>query len=485
MYFIGIDIGTTSVKILAIDELGEIIKTITREYPIYFPQPMWSEQNPEDWWNQTLNGLDELFNVLDKEEVKSIALSGQMHGLVILDDEDRVIRPAILWNDQRTEKQCYYLNNEIGKEKISNWTGNIALTGFTAPKILWLKENEIDNFNRIKKIMLPKDYLAYKLSGEFATDMSDASGTLYLDVRNRKWSEDMLDVLGISIEQLPKLYESFQVIGNIREEIAQRLGLSNDVKVVIGGGDQAVAAVGGGIVGENSCSVSLGTSGVIFANSKNFIADDNNRLHSFCNANGRYHIMGVTLAAAASLKWWVENINKSSFNELLDEAKGADIHNNIFFLPYLIGERTPHNDPNARGVFMGMDITTERKDMTRAILEGVAFSLRDTFEIMKDMGMDISEITLNGGGARSDLWCQIMADVLNVKVNKVNSADGPAYGAAILSAVGYGLFDSVDKACNTFIKTTNTIEPNEVQVLVYNEKYNKFKKLYPGVKSLF
>ncbi|WP_313755589.1 xylulokinase [Tissierella sp.] len=485
MYFIGIDIGTTSVKILAIDELGEIIKTVTKEYPIYFPQPMWSEQNPEDWWNQTLNGLDELFNVLDKEEVKAIALSGQMHGLVILDDEDKVIRPAILWNDQRTEKQCYYLNNGIGKEKVSNWTGNIALTGFTAPKILWLRENETDNFNRIKKIMLPKDYLAYNLSGEFATDMSDASGTLYLDVKNRKWSEDMLDVLGISTEQLPKLYESFQVIGNIKEEIAQRLGLANDVRVVIGGGDQAVAAVGGGIVGENTCSVSLGTSAVVFANSENFVVDDNNRLHSFCNANGKYHVMGVTLAAAASLKWWVENINKSNFNDLLDEAKEAEIDNNIFFLPYLIGERTPHNDPNARGVFIGMNITTERKDMTRAILEGVAFSLRDTFEIMKDMGMDISEITINGGGARSDLWCQIMADVLNVKVNKVNSDDGPAYGAAILAAVGYGLFDSVDKACNNFIKITNTIEPKKAQALVYDEKYNKFKKLYPGVKSLF
>ncbi|CAK7045554.1 xylulokinase [Tissierella sp.] len=485
MYFIGVDVGTTSVKILAIDELGKIIKTVTKEYPIYFPQPMWSEQNPEDWWQQTLKGLDELFRGVNKAEVKAIGLSGQMHGLVILGEEDEVIRPAILWNDQRTEKECHYLNNIVGKEKISDWTGNIALTGFTAPKILWIRENEPDNFNRIKKIMLPKDYLAYKISGEFATDMSDASGTLYLDVKNRKWSNEMLNVLGISIDQLPRLYESFEVIGNIKEELAERLELPKDVKIVVGGGDQAVAAVGGGIVGENACSVSLGTSGVVFANSEDFVVDNNSRLHSFCNANGKYHVMGVTLAAAASLKWWVENVNESNFDSLLDEAKNVKIDNNIFFLPYLIGERTPHNDPNARGTFIGMNMTTKRKDMTRAILEGVAFSLRDTFEIMRDMGMNIAEITINGGGARSDLWCQIMADVLNVKVNKVNSDDGPAYGAAILATVGYGLFKSVDEACNTFIKITDTIHPREDSVLFYDEKYNKFRKIYPNVKDLF
>ena len=485
MYFIGVDVGTTSVKILAIDELGKIIKTVTKEYPIYFPQPMWSEQNPEDWWQQTLKGLDELFRGVNKAEVKAIGLSGQMHGLVILGEEDEVIRPAILWNDQRTEKECHYLNNIVGKAKISDWTGNIALTGFTAPKILWIRENEPDNFNRIKKIMLPKDYLAYKISGEFATDMSDASGTLYLDVKNRKWSNEMLNVLGISIDQLPRLYESFEVIGNIKEDLAERLELPKDVKIVIGGGDQAVAAVGGGIVGENACSVSLGTSGVVFANSEDFVVDNNNRLHSFCNANGKYHVMGVTLAAAASLKWWVENVNESNFDSLLDEAKNVKIDNNIFFLPYLIGERTPHNDPNARGTFMGMNMTTKRKDMTRAILEGVAFSLRDTFEIMRDMGMNIVEITINGGGARSDLWCQIMADVLNVKVNKVNSDDGPAYGAAILATVGYGLFESVDEVCNTFIKITDTIHPREDSVLFYDEKYNKFRKIYPNVKDLF
>lgn len=486
MYFVGVDVGTSSVKILAIDELGEIVGSVSKEYPIYFPQPMWSEQNPEDWWNKTLEGLEELFQGIDRKKVKAISLSGQMHGLVILDENDEVIRPAILWNDQRTEKECLYLNNEIGTEKISSWTGNIALTGFTAPKILWLKENEKDNFGKIKKIMLPKDYIAYKMSGIFATDYSDASGTLYLDVKNKEWSKNMLELLGISTSQLPKLYESYEAIGNIKPSLASRLGLGEDVKIVIGGGDQAVAAVGGGIVGEHACSVSLGTSGVVFANSKKFVADHFNRLHSFCNANGKYHVMGVTLAAAASLKWWVENINHSDdYEGIIGEIKEADVSKNVYFLPYLMGERTPHNDPYARGTFIGMDMTTEKKDMTLAVLEGVAFSLRDTFEIMKDMGINISEITINGGGARNPLWCQIIADALNVKVDKVNSEDGPAYGAAILAAVGHELFHTVDEACSAFIKVTDTICPNEARVALYDKKYMKYKQIYPSMKGLF
>lgn len=486
MYFVGVDVGTSSVKILAIDELGEIVGSVSKEYPIYFPQPMWSEQNPEDWWNKTLEGLEELLQGIDREKVKAISLSGQMHGLVILDENDEVIRPAILWNDQRTEKECLYLNNEIGTDKISSWTGNIALTGFTAPKILWLKENEKDNFHKTKKIMLPKDYIAYKMSGVFATDYSDASGTLYLDVKNKEWSKDMLELLGISTSQLPKLYESYEAIGNIKPSLASILGLGEDVKIVIGGGDQAVAAVGGGIVGENACSVSLGTSGVVFANSEEFVVDHFNRLHSFCNANGKYHVMGVTLAAAASLKWWVENINHSDdYEGITGEIKEADVNKNVYFLPYLMGERTPHNDPYARGTFIGMDMTTEKKDMTLAVLEGVAFSLRDTFEIMKNMGINIGEITINGGGARNPLWCQIIADVLNVKVNKVNSEDGPAYGAAILAAVGYGLFHTVDEACSAFIKVTDTICPNEARAALYDKKYMKYKQIYPCMKGLF
>jgi xylulokinase len=486
MYFVGIDIGTTSVKLIVIDENGNVIKSTGKEYPIYFPKPLWSEQNPQDWWKQTIDGLKELLENLDRNDIKAISFSGQMHGLVMLDENDQVIRPAILWNDQRTEKECRYLNDEIGQSVISEWTGNLALTGFTAPKVLWIKENEPENFEKAKKIMLPKDYIAYKMSGVFATDMSDASGTLYLDVKNRTWSEPMLKLLGIKENQLPKLYESYEAIGKIKKELADELGLNEDVKVVIGGGDQAVAAVGGGVVGANACSLSLGTSGVVFAATENFFIDEKNSLHSFCHANGRYHQMGVTLAAAASLKWWVEQVNKSEdFDGFLHEAKDAKIDDSLFYLPYLMGERTPHNDPYCRGTFIGMDMTHERKHMTRAVLEGVAFSLRDTFEIMKGMGINIPIINVNGGGAKSRLWCEIIADVLNVTVIKLNTNEGPAYGAAILAAVGSGLFDSVEAACSSFMKITESIEANKFNVELYNKKYEKFKQIYPAAKELF
>jgi xylulokinase len=486
MIFIGIDIGTTSVKLLAIDEKGGVVRSAVREYPISFPRALWSEQNPEDWWSRTIEGLKELITELNREEIKAVSFSGQMHGLVVLDDADQVIRPAILWNDQRTEKECKYLNEEIGQKTISDWTGNLALTGFTAPKILWLKENEPENFAKVRKIMLPKDYVAYQMSGVFATDLSDASGTLYLDVQNRKWSKPMLELLGITEEQLPKLYESYQVVGTIKKELASELGLSDGVQVVIGGGDQAVAAVGGGVVWPGSCSVSLGTSGVVFVSTDRFFVDDKNSLHSFCHANGKYHQMGVTLAAAASLKWWVEEVNRSEdFDGLLKEAEEAEIDDQVFFLPYLMGERTPHNDPYCRGTFIGMNMTHQRKHLTRAVLEGVAFSLRDTFEIMKTMGIGITRVCINGGGAKSKLWCSIISDVLNIQVVKLNSNEGPAYGAAILGAVGYGLFDTVESACSAFIKITETINPDAGRAALYDKKYEVYKEIYPATRELF
>jgi xylulokinase len=486
MYFIGIDIGTTSVKLLAIDDRGSVVQTAVRDYPITFPKVLWSEQNPEDWWSRTIDGLKELIAGLDKDEIKAVSFSGQMHGLVVLDEMDQVIRPAILWNDQRTEKECKYLNEKIGQEIISDWSGNLALTGFTAPKLLWLRENEPENFARMKKIMLPKDYVAYKITGVFATDMSDASGTLYLDVKNREWSKPMLKLLGVSEEQLPKLYESFQTVGTMKKELAAELGLHHAVQVVIGGGDQAVAAVGGGVVEPNACSLSLGTSGVVFASTDRFFVDEKNSLHSFCHANGKYHQMGVTLAAAASLKWWVEEVNRSTdFDGMLKEAEEAEIDDQVFFLPYLMGERTPHNDPNCRGTFIGMNMTHQRKHLTRAVLEGVAFSLRDTFEIMKTMGIGISRISINGGGAKSKLWCSIISDVLNVTVIKLNTNEGPAYGAAILATVGYGLFDTVESACSAFVKITETIEPDTGRAALYDQKYEKFREIYPAAKDLF
>lgn len=486
MYFIGIDIGTTSVKIIALDEKGTIAKSVSKEYPISFPKPLWSEQNPKDWLNESINGLKEILDGLNKDEVKAIGFSGQMHGLVTLDEHDNVIRPAILWNDQRTGNECDYLNKTIGQSEVSKWTGNLAIAGFTAPKILWLKKNEPENFQKIKKIMLPKDYVAYMMTGVFATDMSDASGTLYLDVKNRKWSADMLELLEINNNQLPKLYESYEVIGNMKPELLKELGLSSEVKVIIGGGDQAVAAVGSGVVKAGSCSLSLGTSGVVFTSNEEFFVDENNSLHSFCHANGKYHLMGVTLAAAASLKWWVESINCSKdYTEFLNEAEAAEISDNLFYLPYLMGERTPHNDPNCRGTFIGMNITHQRKNMTRAVLEGVAFSLRDTFEIMKSMGVEIQRISINGGGTKSNLWSQIFADVLGLEVDKLNSNEGPAYGAAILAAVGYGQFENVEDACQKLIKVTETTRPNKENIEIYNEKYNKYRKIYPAVKELF
>lgn len=486
MYYVGIDLGTTSVKILAADEAGTVVRSVTREYSLHMPRPLWSEQNPADWWDQTLVGIRMLGETLDLREIEAISFSGQMHGMVTLDGEDRVVRPAILWNDQRTVKECAYLNEEIGQKTISGWTGNLALTGFTAPKILWLKANEPENFARTEKFLLPKDYLAYKLSGVFATDFSDASGTLYLDVQNKQWSGDMLSLLGISEEQLPALYESSQVIGTVRRELAEELGLSPEVKVVIGGGDQAVAAVGGGVVAPGDCSVSLGTSGVVFAATDRFYVDDSNSLHSFCHANGKYHLMGVTLAAAASLKWWVEEIQKSAdYDGLLAEAAEAAVEDGLFFLPYLMGERTPHNDPHCRGTFMGLNMLHGRQHMTRAVMEGVAFSLRDTFEIMKQMGIAVSSVSISGGGSASRLWCQIIADVLGVPVNTLSSNEGPAFGAAILAAVGTGRFASVDSACRELIAVTDTLLPLAENVGLYHEKYAKYRQIYPVNKALF
>lgn len=483
--FIGIDLGTTAVKIIAVNGDGKVMKTVSKEYPISYPSPNWSEQNPEDWWEKTLLGLKELLEVIDKESIKGIGFSGQMHGLVTLDENDRVLRPAILWNDQRTEAECEYLNHEIGLDKLHKHVGNRALTGFTAPKILWMKKHEPELFKRIEKIMLPKDYLAYRLTGVFATDVSDASGTLYLDVANRQWSKWMMNLMNVQEKQLPKLYESYQSIGHIKKEFAEDLGLRADVKVIIGGGDQAVAAVGGGVVEDRKGTLSLGTSGVVFVSSDGFFADEACRLHSFCHANGKYHMMGVTLSAAQSLKWWMESVHESDdFDGSLQEAEKAAISNAIYFLPYLMGERSPHNDPHCRGAFIGLSMGHKKRDFTRAVLEGVAFSLRDTLEIMKAQGIEIEALKLNGGGAKSPFWCQIMADVMGVPVEKLEVDEGPAYGAAILAAVGSTYFETVEDACKAWIKMGVKYIPKEKNVQHYHRKYQTYKALYPMLKTL-
>ncbi|NLZ83150.1 MAG: xylulokinase [Clostridiales bacterium] len=485
MLYIGVDLGTSSVKLLLMDEAGDIKSIVTREYPIYFPKVGWSEQNPEDWYSALVSGIEELTKDCNKGEIDGISFSGQMHGMVILDEDDNVIRPAILWNDGRTGEECDYLNNHIGRDKISSYTANIALTGFTAPKLLWVRKHEAENFAKIKKVMLPKDYIAYKLTGIHCTDVSDASGMLLFDVKNKCWSKEMLDICGLKEEQMAKIHESSQVVGTLTDKIAGELGLPNTTRVIAGGGDQAVAAVGTGTVGEGMCNISLGTSGVVFIASRKFAVDDNNALHSFCHADGKYHFMGVMLSAAASNKWWMDGILGTK--EYTKEQEGITKlgENKVYFLPYLMGERTPHNDPNARGTFIGMTMDTTREDMTQAVLEGVAFALRDSFEITKLLGSDIKRVRINGGGAKSPLWCKIMANVLNVKVDKINSEEGPAFGAAILAAVGCGRYATVEEACSKLIKVTQTTDQDPEIVDRYNKKYQVFKELYPTLKEMF
>ena len=485
MLYIGVDLGTSAVKLLLMDEKGEIKKIVSREYPLYFPHPGWSEQKPEDWFEQAMDGIKELTAECDKENVAGISFGGQMHGLVALDENDEVIRPAILWNDGRTGEETDYLNQVIGKEKLSEYTANIAFAGFTAPKILWMKKHEPDNFAKIKKIMLPKDYLAYKLSGSFSTDVSDASGMLLMDVKNRCWSKEMLDICGITEEMLPKLYESFEVVGTLKREIAEALGLSADVKVIAGAGDNAAAAVGTGTVGEGMCNISLGTSGTIFISSKKFGMDEHNALHSFAHADGHYHLMGCMLSAASCNKWWNEEILKTK-DFAAEQSRITKLgENQVFYLPYLMGERSPHNNPDARAMFIGMSMDTTREDMTQAVLEGVAFGLRDSLEVARSLGIQMERTKICGGGAKSPLWKKIIANVMNMKVDVIESEEGPALGGAMLAAVGCGEYEDVETIAKKLVKVIDTVEPEEELVAKYEERYQKFRKIYPTVKELF
>lgn len=485
MLFIGIDLGTSAVKLLLMDENGRIEKTVSRDYPLCFPHPGWSEQDPEDWFSRSLEGLEELLSDCDRDRVMGIGFGGQMHGLVALDRDDNVIRPAILWNDGRTGRQTDYLNNAIGRDRLSKYTANIAFAGFTAPKILWMKENEPEHFSRICKIMLPKDYLAYRLCGTFCTDYSDASGTLLLDVEHRCWSKEMLRICGICEQQLPRLFESFETVGCLKPDIAAKLGLSENVRVVAGAGDNAAAAIGTATVGDGACNISLGTSGTLFISSRSFGVDKNNALHSFAHADGSYHLMGCMLSAAACNKWWMDDILKTTeYQSEQDRITGLG-QNRVFYLPYLMGERCPHNDPNARAAFIGMSMDTKREDMTLAVLEGVAFGLRDSLEVARSIGVCPKRTKICGGGAKSPLWRSIIANVMNLKVDTIESEEGPGYGAAILAAVGCGVFGSVEEAAKKLVKVVSTESPDEELVARYEERYRQFRKLYPALKGLF
>lgn len=485
--YIGIDLGTSATKLLLVDGVGKILNTVTKEYPLEFPRPGWSQQAPEDWREAVMEGIPELLSGFDASEVAGIGCGGQMHGLVVLDENDRVIRPAILWNDGRTAKQVDYLNHEIGREKLSRLTANIAFAGFTAPKLLWLREQEPENFARIAKIMLLKDYVNYILTGVHCCDYSDASGTLMLDVEHRCWSKEMLDICGVSREQMPGLYESYQAVGTLLPGIAAKLGLSPEVKVAAGAGDNAAAAVGTGTVGSGGCNISLGTSGTIFISSDKFGVDPNNALHAFAHADGGYHLMGCMLSAASCNKWLCEEILHTTDYA----AEQADItedklgRSHVYFLPYLMGERSPINDTNARGTFIGMTMDTSRSDLVQAVLEGVAFAIRDSFEVAKSLGLTISSTKICGGGSKSPLWRTIFANVLGIPLEIVKTEQGPGYGGAMLAMVACGRYASVQAAADALVEVASTVRPDSALTARYEERYRQFRRIYPACKELF
>ena len=487
MYYIGIDLGTSAVKLLLVDENGGIRNEVTREYPLEFPQPGWSQQAPEDWRKAVLEGIPALLSGFDGSQVAGIGCGGQMHGLVVLDEQDRVIRPAILWNDGRTAAEVDHLNNEVGKDKLSALTANIAFAGFTAPKLLWMRKHEPENFGKIAKIMLPKDYINYILTGVHCCDYSDASGMLLLDVEHKRWSAEMLELCGVTEAQMPKLFESYEVVGTVKPDVARALGLSDQVRVVAGAGDNAAAAVGTGVVGEGGCNISLGTSGTLFISSERFGVDPNNALHAFAHADGGWHLMGCMLSAASCNKWLCDDILKNTDyaaeqKDITAEKLGR---NHVYFLPYLMGERSPINDTNARGAFLGMTMDTTRSDLVQAVLEGVAFAIRDSFEVARSLGLDIPSSKLCGGGSKSPLWRTIFANVLGIPLELPKTEQGPGYGGAMLAMVGCGRFESVRAAADALVEVAAVVEPEVDLTARYEERYRQYRTIYPALKPVF
>lgn len=487
MYYVGVDLGTSSMKVLLLDEAGTLCKSTSRTYPLCFPHPGWSEQDPQHWWDALVQCLQELLSGVNSEQVAGLAVAGQMHGLVVLDEEDQVIRPAILWNDGRTAAETEALNTQVGKEKLLELTGNIAFAGFTAPKLLWMRKHEPELFARIRKIMLPKDYLVYRLTGVHCCDYSDASGMLLLDVKNRCWSNEMLSICGVQPEQMGKLCESWEPVAAVQPEIAGALGLSAKTVVAAGAGDNAASAVGTGTVGDGRCNISLGTSGTVFISSADFRLPPEGNLHAFAHADGHYHLMGCILSAASAYHWWAHD----TMSAASDEAEQAPIrdedlgHNEVFFLPYLMGERSPHNDAAARGAFLGMSMGTSRAAMTQAVMEGVAFAIRDSVEIAKSLGVEIRESGLCGGGAKSPLWRKIMANVLQLQMNVPEQEEGAGYGAAILAMVATGAYPNVEAACRALKTPCRVYHPDPEIAARYEERYQVFRQLYPAVKNIY
>ncbi|BAJ64517.1 xylulokinase [Anaerolinea thermophila] len=489
-YFLGIDVSTTGVKALLMDEQGQVVGTANTEQPLYTPYPLWSEQNPQDWWNGAVNSIRTVLSQsgVDGSQVLGVGLTGQMHGLTLLDEEGNVLRPAILWNDQRTAQQCDEIRARLGKSRLIQITGNDALTGFTAPKILWVREHEPEVYARVRHILLPKDYVRYRLTGEFAVDCADGAGTILFDLRQRTWSDEVLKAMDIPLEWLPKTYEGPEITGRITPEAAQATGLKQGTPVMAGGGDQAAQAVGVGAVQPGIVALTLGTSGVVFATTGEPFIEPEGRLHAFCHSvPGRWHLMGVMLSAAGSLRWYRDALAPGvSYDDLL--APAADVpmgSEGLLFLPYLTGERTPHPDPLARGAFVGLTVRHTRAHMTRAVLEGVAFGLRDGFELMKSAGLThIEQVRVSGGGARSPLWRQILADVFDAELVTVNTTEGAAYGAALLAGVGAGIWKTVDEACSAAIRITGSTAPRPEGVSFYQKAYQGYRQLYPALRDL-
>jgi xylulokinase len=489
-YLLGIDVSTTGVKALLVDELGNVRGSANIEQPLSTPQPLWSEQDPADWWNGAVKSIQMVLKDtgVSGDAVQGVGLTGQMHGLTLLDGNGSVLRPAILWNDQRTGAQCDEIRARLGKQRLIEITGNDALTGFTAPKVLWVKENEPEVFEKTRHILLPKDYVRFKLTGNFAIDRADAAGTILLDIKTRDWSPVMLDALGIPAEWLPKTFEGPEITGRVSAEAARLTGLKAGTPVIAGGGDQAAQAVGVGAVQPGIVALTLGTSGVVFATTDQPFIEPEGRLHAFCHsAPGRWHLMGVMLSAAGSLRWFRDTIAPGiDYDSLLAPAEAiSPCSEGLLFLPYLTGERTPHPDPLARGGFAGLTIRHGLAHMTRAVLEGVAFGLRDSFELMKSTGLtSIHQVRVSGGGARSLLWRQILADVLNAELITVNTTEGAAYGAALLAGVGTGTWNNVDTACAATVKQTGATQPIQQNVARYEAGYAVYRKLYPALRQI-
>ncbi len=497
-FLLGLDIGTSGAKAILINNDGVVIASAITEYPMYTPQPLWTEQNPEDWWNATVESIRKVISIsgIKSSEIVSIGLTGQMHGLVLLDKHGQALRPCILWNDQRTQKQCDLITEIIGREKLLELTGNPVLPGFTAPKILWVRVNEPEVYSKINKILLPKDYIRYRLTNEFFSDVSDASGTSMFDVKNRVWSDDVLHEIQIAKEWLPDVTESFVASAKMSNEAAQVTGLLEGTLVVAGAGDQAAQAIGTGITSEGIVSVTIGTSGVVFAASNEYRIDPEGRLHSFCHAvQGMWHLMGVMLSAGGSFRWYRDTMCESEIArakklnidpyELMtvDAAKISPGSDGLIFLPYLSGERTPYPDPNARGVFFGFTLRHTKAHLTRAVMEGVTFGLRDSLELIKNCGIKINQVRASGGGAKSEMWLQMLSDIFDTEIVTVNVSEGAAYGAALLAGVGAGVFQNVKEASERVIKTTSIVHP--IQSTQYKNIYPRYRALYHALKNEF